>query len=181
MPGTEAACLSRILVSTQSRHTTDGGRGDAPLTSAYILLPRLGCCLPVCLLVAFALHGQVSVYCCLSAGDERGDPAPVQLTCPVCAVSELPDVLGSMLALVCVLQEVGSFSIPFLLVPCHHDSHLQHQCLNTFLEGFPASCWDELGQRFSAETLQWAQILGPHLKGSWVMVSGVLLLWVVSE
>lgn len=74
--------------------------------------------------------------------------APMQLTCPVCAVSEL--VFSSLcpgvhIALAGVLQEVGRFSMPFFLVPCHHDPHLQHQCLKTFLEGFPASCWEELG------------------------------------
>lgn len=81
--------VSRILVSMQSRQATDGGRGDVPLALACIRMPRLDCRLPACVLVAFALYGQVSAYCCLSAGDEHSGPVPTQLTCPVCAIPEL--------------------------------------------------------------------------------------------
>lgn len=108
--------------------------------------------------------GLIAVFPCvfwlplLFTGRFQHIAASLQMSTPTLLLCSLPDqsvpylswfsvpgVLGYMLALVCVFQEVGSFSTPFLLVPCHCDPHLQYQCLNTFLESFPASCWDELG------------------------------------
>lgn len=60
---------------------------NAPLTLAYIHMPRLDCRLPTSS-VAFALYRQVSVYCCLCA-DGLSSAAPVMLSYPVCPISEL--------------------------------------------------------------------------------------------
>lgn len=148
MPGTEAACFSRILVSMQSRQATDGERAMCPSRWHASVCPGLIAVFPGVFWLPLLFTGRFQHI----AASLQMMSALTLLLCslpdqsaPYLSCFSVPYVLGSMLALVCVLQEVGSFSMPFLLVPCHRDPHLQYQCLNTFLEGFPASCWDELG------------------------------------
>lgn len=97
--GARLCLVQKLPVSLVSLSACKAGRprmvegATCPSHCHASIRPGLTAVFPGVFLVAFALHGQVSAYFCLSAGDECSSPAPVQFTCPVYAVSEL--VFGS--------------------------------------------------------------------------------------